>query len=358
MPPMAVERRCAGERNHSAGDGRQPRGRGHAAAFRRQSGGAAVGRELHPHPELERAGSDGLLRPPPLSAGHGAGKACDVRAGLFQPGQSRWKLGLDLRARRTAGDGNRRLGVGHGHRALLPGGRPDRLRGLARSSAARALSSGSRPDGPAAGPGRAGGDTGRARDRRLRRGHRPDLAPGRQFTGRAPDRVECRERYVHGPLGISSAAAVRVGHNIGAGRSQAAGRSGWTAIALGAAVMSCAAAAFLLIPHAIARLYTPDASVIATSVALLAVAAVFQLFDGCQIIAAGALRGAGDTRTPMLCNLLFYWFLGLPLGYALCFGAKWGAIGLWIGLCVALVLIGSILIVAWRRKVRDFPLLT
>jgi MATE family multidrug resistance protein len=151
------------------------------------------------------------------------------------------------------------------------------------------------------------------------------------------------------PLGISSAAAVRVGHRIGARDPGGAGRAGWTAIACGVAFMGLAAVTFLTVPEQIARIYTPDRVVIRSSVTLLAIAAAFQLFDGCQIIAAGALRGAGITRTPMLCNLVFYWFIGLPLGYALCFQAGWGAAGLWTGLCIALILIGSVLLLVWAR---------
>ena len=81
-------------------------------------------------------------------------------------------------------------------------------------------------------------------------------------------------------------------------------------------------------------------------------AALFQLFDGLQTVATGALRGAGETRLPMFCHLLAYWVLGLPLGYALCFGLGWGAVGLWAGLSLALILIGCVLSVAWYRKVR------
>ena len=153
------------------------------------------------------------------------------------------------------------------------------------------------------------------------------------------------------PLGIGSAAAVRVGQALGRQDRGAAGRSGWAALALGAGFMLCAALAFLLVPKYIARIFTPDAAVIKTGVSLLAVAAFFQLFDGVQVVATGALRGAGDTRTPMLCHLLAYWFLGLPLGYFLCFAWGWGAAGLWIGLCVGLILIGVVLFVVWRRKV-------
>ncbi len=154
------------------------------------------------------------------------------------------------------------------------------------------------------------------------------------------------------PLAISSAAAVRVGQALGRKDFEAAGHSGWAALLLGAAFMSCAALVFLLAPEYVARIYTPDASVITAGASLLAVAAFFQLFDGLQIVATGALRGAGDTKTPLLAHLLAYWFGGLPLGYFLCFEWGWGAVGLWVGLCAALILIGLILLLAWYRKTR------
>lgn len=153
------------------------------------------------------------------------------------------------------------------------------------------------------------------------------------------------------PLGISSAAAVRVGHAIGRGDSEGAVRSGWTALSLGAAVMSCAAVALLLIPHFIARLFTPDAAIIAAGVTLLRIAAFFQLFDGFQVVTTGALRGAGDTRTPMICHFAGYWIIGLPIGALLCFHFDLGAPGLWIGLSTGLILIGMVLVGIWYRTV-------
>ena len=156
------------------------------------------------------------------------------------------------------------------------------------------------------------------------------------------------------PLGISSAAAVRVGQELGRGRMDLAGRAGWTAIALGAGFMACSAVAFVTIPGWIARAYTPDPAVIAAAVTLLAIAAVFQLFDGVQIICAGALRGAGETKIPMLANLIYYWFAGLPLGWLLGFRWGLGAPGIWAGLCLALMLIGSTLLFVWRRQTKEF----
>jgi len=154
------------------------------------------------------------------------------------------------------------------------------------------------------------------------------------------------------PLGISSAAAVRVGQAIGRKNPRAAGDAGNTAIFLGAAFMACASAALLIFPHAIARMYTPAADIIRATTFLLAAGAAFQLFDGIQTVATGALRGAGDTRTPMLCHLIAYWIIGLPLGYWLCFGLGWGAFGLWAGLSLALILIGVVLLATWRRMTR------
>jgi MATE family multidrug resistance protein len=125
-------------------------------------------------------------------------------------------------------------------------------------------------------------------------------------------------------------------------------------MAIGVVFMFCAALVFWLAPSYIVRVYTSDPSVIAVASGLLFVGAFFQIFDGLQVVATGALRGAGDTRTPMICHLVFYWTVGLPIGYFLCFKLGWGARGFWIGLCVALILIGSILLYIWRRTERAF----
>ncbi|MGA3188131.1 MAG: MATE family efflux transporter [Bryobacteraceae bacterium] len=152
------------------------------------------------------------------------------------------------------------------------------------------------------------------------------------------------------PLGISSAAAVRVGHAVGRGDHEGMARAGWTALGLGAVVMSFAAVVLLVFPYWIARLFTPEADVIAAGVVLLRIAAFFQLFDGLQVVATGALRGAGDTRTPMICHFTGYWVIGLPVGWLLCFRYGTGAAGLWIGLSVGLVLIGIVLVEVWKRR--------
>lgn len=152
------------------------------------------------------------------------------------------------------------------------------------------------------------------------------------------------------PLGVASATAVRVGNAVGRRDITAAARAGWTGVAMSVSFMSCAALAFWLVPGLLVRLFTTDASVAAVAVKLLAIAAVFQLFDGTQVTAIGALRGSGDTRTAMLSNIVGWWIIGLPVGAYLCFRRGWGAIGIWTGLCIGLILIGCVLAVAWRYR--------
>jgi MATE family multidrug resistance protein len=155
------------------------------------------------------------------------------------------------------------------------------------------------------------------------------------------------------PLGVSSAAAVRVGQQLGRRDPDGARRAGWSAILIGVGFMACSGSVFVSLPKLIARLFTPNAAVIQVGAQLLLVAAAFQLFDGLQTVATGALRGAGDTRTPMLANFFAYWLVGLPLGYVLCFRLGWGALGIWIGLCGGLMIIGSALLLTWHKRRLD-----
>jgi MATE family multidrug resistance protein len=154
------------------------------------------------------------------------------------------------------------------------------------------------------------------------------------------------------PLGISSAAAVRVGQAIGAGHPVRAGRAGWAAILLGASFMASAAVVFVLMPGPVIRLFSPDPQVMRIGVPLFFVAAAFQLFDGLQTVATGALRGVGETRIPMISSFVAYWAAGLPLGYYFAFSRGLGALGVWLGLALSLLILGSALVVAWRMTVR------
>lgn len=151
------------------------------------------------------------------------------------------------------------------------------------------------------------------------------------------------------PLGISAAAAVSVGQAVGAGDAARARRAGWLALGLGTGFMLLAVVVLLTLPGPLIRLYTHDPQVFAVGKSLLLIVAAFEVFDGIQSVSTGALRGLGETRIPMLANLLGYWALGLPLGLFLCFGLRRGLHGLWIGLTVALIVIALLLLARWRR---------
>ena len=158
------------------------------------------------------------------------------------------------------------------------------------------------------------------------------------------------------PLGVSAAAAVSVGHAIGAGDPARARRAGWLALALGTGFMLMAAVAFWVAPKPLISLYTRDPRVLAVGPSLLWIAAAFQIFDGIQTVCTGALRGLGETRVPMFANLVGYWVLGLPLGFILCFVLKWGIYGMWIGLTLALIIISMTLLLRWCKDSAAFAL--
>ncbi|KAA6464608.1 MATE family efflux transporter [Acidobacteria bacterium AB60] len=151
------------------------------------------------------------------------------------------------------------------------------------------------------------------------------------------------------PLGISAAAAVSVGHAIGAGDPARARRAGWLAEGLGVAFMLGAAIVFIVAPRPLISLYTTDPQVMAVGPKLLWIAAAFQIFDGIQTVSTGALRGLGETRAPMIVNFVGYWVIGLPLGFVLCFVLHWGIYGLWTGLTLALVIISCALLRRWHK---------
>ncbi len=160
------------------------------------------------------------------------------------------------------------------------------------------------------------------------------------------------------PLGIGMAGAVRVGQAVGAGDVAGAARAGWSAIGLGGLSMALSATLFWLVPGAIVWIYagsSPDPEMAQRAVALLGIAAVFQLFDGTQAASAGALRGLKDTRMPMLIGAVSYWGLGLGLGAYLLFGRDLGAPGMWWGLTLGLAAAAVLLTVRFARLVRVPP---
>ncbi len=138
------------------------------------------------------------------------------------------------------------------------------------------------------------------------------------------------------PLGVGSATAVRVGRAIGASdmpRARAAIRAAYLC---GVGFMAITAIAFIWVPHVLAAAFTPDVRVIALASTLIPIAGAFQLFDGGQAVGAGVLRGAGDTKAPLVTMLASYWLVGVPVSAYLGFRTSLRAKGLWWGFVVSL----------------------
>ena len=145
------------------------------------------------------------------------------------------------------------------------------------------------------------------------------------------------------PLALSAAITVRIGHALGSGNAAAARMGGVTGILICIAFMTCSAAFLLLFRDVVVGIYTNDPSVTEIAIGLLLMAAIFQIADGVQIGAAGALRGYKDTRMPMVINTFSYWVMGFPLAYmaAITFKAPPSYIwaGFVLGLTVAAILL-------------------
>jgi MATE family multidrug resistance protein len=152
------------------------------------------------------------------------------------------------------------------------------------------------------------------------------------------------------PLGLGQAATVRVAYELGAGRALAARRAGFVALALGIGFMSATAVVLWTVPEAITAVYVDIADpanreTVQIARHLLVIAALFQVVDGMQVIAAGALRGYKDTVVPMLLAGFGYWAAGFGGGWLLAFPLGYGAVGLWWGLALGLAVVAILLTV-------------
>jgi MATE family multidrug resistance protein len=159
------------------------------------------------------------------------------------------------------------------------------------------------------------------------------------------------------PLGLSLAVSVRVGQAIGRKDFVGARRAGYVGMGLGASFMMVSAICFWTFPRFIISLFLDIESgthsyVISQAVVFLSVAAVFQVCDGIQVTAAGALRGLKDTRTPMIVGVVAYWLVGLTCGYLLGFKLGWGGVGLWWGLVLGLTTAAVLLSWWFTRQIK------
>jgi MATE family multidrug resistance protein len=137
-------------------------------------------------------------------------------------------------------------------------------------------------------------------------------------------------------LGIGMAACIRVGQAWGAGNYSDVRRIGFVALILGGSIMTACGVGLMTARHPIVKLFTDSPEVIAITVQLFVVAALFQLVDGIQVTAISSLRGLADVRIPAVVAILAYWVVAIPVGYILGFRTALGPAGIWIGLAIGL----------------------
>ena len=152
-------------------------------------------------------------------------------------------------------------------------------------------------------------------------------------------------------VGLSSAATIRIARLDGQGNRPALRKAAKVAVVISFAVALVSVALFLAVPEAIVALFLDmakpeSAAILAYGTVLLAVAALFQLADGMQVVALGLLRGVQDTRVPMWLAAVSYWLIGIPASYVLAFPMGYGGVGLWLGLVIGLVAAAASLM--WR----------
>lgn len=157
------------------------------------------------------------------------------------------------------------------------------------------------------------------------------------------------------PLGLSQATVIRVGMAYGAGDPRWIGLAGWVSLAMALAFMSLSALLFWLFPRELAGLFLDSGDpgapqVLDLAVGFLGIAALFQLFDGAQVVGSSMLRGLQDTRVPMLFALFGYWVAGLGGGYLLAFAGGLRGIGIWLGLAIGLGVVAVLMVARWSRR--------
>lgn len=159
------------------------------------------------------------------------------------------------------------------------------------------------------------------------------------------------------PFGMGQAATIRVGYFFGARDREGIMRAGWTAIAMGTAFMTVTASAMIAIPMPLLAIYIDpwapeNAVLVAFALQYLVIAAAFQLFDGVQAVAAGALRGLQDTRVPMWIAIFSYWVPGMGVALVLGFATPLEGRGVWIGLATGLIVAALLLVSRWYQRDR------
>jgi MATE family multidrug resistance protein len=164
--------------------------------------------------------------------------------------------------------------------------------------------------------------------------------------------ISCASLAFMFPLGLAIAVGIRASHVVGAGQRERLRPIAFGALGLGTAVMTCFALAFAFGGRTIAGWFVHDVAVIVLAAQLLTVAAVFQLADGVQVIAAHLLRGMSDVKMPTAIALVAYWGIALPLAWVFGVRGPWGALGIWAGIASGLAFAAVFLTARFARLTR------
>jgi multidrug resistance protein, MATE family len=143
--------------------------------------------------------------------------------------------------------------------------------------------------------------------------------------------------------GLSAAASVRVGNQLGLKNREGVRTAGFSAFIMVLLFMSIAAICFILFRNFLPTLFSQENEVIGISASLLVIAAFFQLSDGVQVVGLGALRGIKDVKIPTIITLIAYWVIGLPMSYVFGFKLHLGEQGVWYGLSLGLTIAAILL---------------
>ncbi len=153
--------------------------------------------------------------------------------------------------------------------------------------------------------------------------------------------------------GLGAAATIRIGNYLGQRNYRLLREAAYTLLGMGAVIMMVWAVLFVTERYYLPSLYIENPEVINQAASLLIIAGMFQLWDGLQVVGAGALRGLQDVKIPSVLIFIAYWIIGLPLGYVLGFKAQWGPEGIWAGLLIGLFITASAMLWRFNRLSRN-----